>query len=223
MTGNGLLQLTLYFVVLTALAVPLGRYMAAVYEGRAGFMQRLLGPVERLLYRVAGVRVDQDMSWKSYAGAVLVFNVVGILVALRAAAPAGRAAAEPRGPAGRRSRRRVQHRGELRHQHELAGLRRRDHDEPPDPDAGAHRAELRVGRDRDGGARRADPRLHATSSRPASATSGSISRARRSTSSCRSRWWSPSSSSGRAFLQTFEAKATAELASSPRRRATARR
>ncbi len=79
MTGNGLLQLTLYFVVLTALAVPLGRYMAAVYEGRAGFMQRLLGPVERLLYRVAGVRVDQDMSWKSYAGAVLVFNVVCIL------------------------------------------------------------------------------------------------------------------------------------------------
>jgi K+-transporting ATPase ATPase A chain len=53
--------------------------MAAVYEGRAGFMERLLGPVERLLYRVAGVRVDHDMGWKAYAGAVLVFNVVGIL------------------------------------------------------------------------------------------------------------------------------------------------
>jgi K+-transporting ATPase ATPase A chain len=80
MTPNSLLQLVFYFVVLTALAIPLGRYMAAVYEGRAGFMQRVLSPVERLLYRLAGVRTDHDMSWKAYAGAVLVFNVLGILV-----------------------------------------------------------------------------------------------------------------------------------------------
>src|SRR5512138_3482443 len=79
MTPNGLLQLTFYFVALTALSVPLGRYMAAVYEGRGGRMQRLLGPVERLLYRVAGVRVDHEMTWQAYAGAVLVFNVLGIL------------------------------------------------------------------------------------------------------------------------------------------------
>ena len=80
MTANGLLQLALYFAVLTALAVPLGRYMAAVYEGRAGLAQRVLGPLERLLYRLAGVRPDDDMSWKRYAAAVLVFNVLGILV-----------------------------------------------------------------------------------------------------------------------------------------------
>src|SRR5512145_1996048 len=54
--------------------------MAAVYQGRAVFLERLLGPVERFLYRVAGVRVEQDMSWKAYAGAVLVFNVLGILL-----------------------------------------------------------------------------------------------------------------------------------------------
>ena len=75
MTANGLLQLALYFAVLTALAVPLGRYMARVYEGRAGFAQRVLGPLERLLYRVAGVRADEDMTWKRYAAALLVFNV----------------------------------------------------------------------------------------------------------------------------------------------------
>jgi K+-transporting ATPase ATPase A chain len=80
MTANGLLQFAFYFAVLTALSIPLGRYMAAVYEGRAGLMQRVLGPVERLLYRVAGVRSDHDMSWKAYAGALLVFNVLGILV-----------------------------------------------------------------------------------------------------------------------------------------------
>ena len=78
-TVNGLLQLVFYFAVLTALAVPLGRYMAAVYEGRAGFAQRVLGPLERLLYRVAGVRPEDDMDWKRYAAAFLIFNGIGIL------------------------------------------------------------------------------------------------------------------------------------------------
>jgi K+-transporting ATPase ATPase A chain len=75
----GLLQLAFYFVVLTALAVPLGGYMAAVYEGRAGFAQRVLGPLERALYRISGVRPDEDMTWQRYALAVLLFNVAGIL------------------------------------------------------------------------------------------------------------------------------------------------
>jgi len=79
MTANGVLQLALYFVVLTALAIPLGRYMAAVYEGRAGLATRMLGPLERLLYRVAGVRAEQDLSWQDYASAVLVFNGIGML------------------------------------------------------------------------------------------------------------------------------------------------
>jgi potassium-transporting ATPase potassium-binding subunit len=64
--------------VLTALAVPLGRYMAAVYEGRAGFAQRVIGPLERALYRVAGVRPEDDMDWKRYAAAFLIFNGIGI-------------------------------------------------------------------------------------------------------------------------------------------------
>jgi K+-transporting ATPase ATPase A chain len=66
--------------VLTALAIPLGRYMAAVYEDRAGFAQGVLGPVERLLYRAAGVRAEEEMGWKTYAAALLVFNLLGILV-----------------------------------------------------------------------------------------------------------------------------------------------
>jgi len=78
-TVNGLLQLAFYFAVLTALAVPLGRYMAAVYEGRAGRTQRLLGPLERLIYRAAGVRPEDDMDWKRYTAAFLIFNGIGIL------------------------------------------------------------------------------------------------------------------------------------------------
>ena len=80
MTANGLLQVALFFAVLTALAVPLGRYMAAVYEGRAGILDRVLGPLERLLYRLAGVDPSAEMSWRRYAGALLLFNAVGFSV-----------------------------------------------------------------------------------------------------------------------------------------------
>ena len=53
--GPGLLQLALYVVVLVALVKPLGTYMARVYEGERTFLSPVLGPVERLIYRLAGV------------------------------------------------------------------------------------------------------------------------------------------------------------------------
>ena len=52
MTGQGLLQLALYVVVLVLLVKPLGAYMAAVFQGERTFLSPLLGPVERLIYRV---------------------------------------------------------------------------------------------------------------------------------------------------------------------------
>jgi K+-transporting ATPase ATPase A chain len=79
-TGNAWLQVIAYFAVLTALAVPLGRYMARVYEGRAGIARRILGPVERALYRAAGVSESADMTWTGYAAAVLVFNAAGVVL-----------------------------------------------------------------------------------------------------------------------------------------------
>ena len=79
MLANGYLQLTLYLFVLTACGVPLGAYMARVYEGRPCGLDRVLGPVERLLYRCFGVRADEEMDWKRYAGAMLAFNFVGFL------------------------------------------------------------------------------------------------------------------------------------------------
>ena len=68
--------LAVYVVVLTALAVPLGRYIAAVVEGRLGFATRL----ERPLYRVCGVDPATDMNWLGYALAILLFNGIGVLV-----------------------------------------------------------------------------------------------------------------------------------------------
>jgi potassium-transporting ATPase potassium-binding subunit len=77
MNTSGWLQLGLYVVVLLALAKPLGAYMAAVYEGRAGWAQRIGGPLERLLYRGAGVDSTREMGWIEYALAMLWFNLLG--------------------------------------------------------------------------------------------------------------------------------------------------
>jgi len=77
MTTNGWLQIGLYFVVLLALAKPLGWYMARVYEGQPIWLDRLLGPVERAIYRLCGVREKEEMGWKSYGMAVLWFSAAG--------------------------------------------------------------------------------------------------------------------------------------------------
>jgi K+-transporting ATPase ATPase A chain len=78
-TANGIFQLVLYVVVLLALAKPLGSYMARVYEGRAGLHRTALGWLERLVYRLAGVRESEEMGWKTYAAAMLLFNLAGLL------------------------------------------------------------------------------------------------------------------------------------------------
>lgn len=80
MTGAGITQIVVFAIVLVALAVPLGAYMARVYTGTATFAQRVLGPCERFLYRLFRVKADDEMSWKQYAFALLIFNALGILV-----------------------------------------------------------------------------------------------------------------------------------------------
>ena len=79
MSANGIFQIAFYFAVLIALGVPLGAYMARVYEGRPFGLDRVLGPVERLLYRVGRVRDEEEMGWKTYAVAVLWFSTIGVL------------------------------------------------------------------------------------------------------------------------------------------------
>jgi K+-transporting ATPase ATPase A chain len=78
MTGNAIAQLALYLVVLLALAWPLAGYMTRVYSGEARFAQRVLGPLERLVYRLGAVRADEDQTWSRYAIGVLVFSALGV-------------------------------------------------------------------------------------------------------------------------------------------------
>lgn len=80
MTGNAIVQCGFYLVALVGLGLPLGAYMARVYAGEAKIAQRILGPFERLLYRASGVREDEEMSWKRYGAALLLFNFFGVLV-----------------------------------------------------------------------------------------------------------------------------------------------
>ena len=79
-TVNAVVQFSTFGVALVALALPLGSYMARVYSGEATLARRAMGPVERLCYRLANVRADEDMTWQRYAGSVLVFNLLGALV-----------------------------------------------------------------------------------------------------------------------------------------------
>jgi len=73
------LQLILYVAALILLARPLGTYMARVYQGERTFLDPVLRPAERLLYRAAGVRAEEEMDWKVYAVAMLLFNGLGLL------------------------------------------------------------------------------------------------------------------------------------------------
>ncbi|MEI8195604.1 MAG: potassium-transporting ATPase subunit KdpA, partial [Phycisphaerae bacterium] len=81
MTVNGWLQIALYLAVLLALVKPLGSYMARVFEGQSLFgLDKVIGPLERTIYRVAGVRVSTEMNWRTYAAAVLLFSAAGLLL-----------------------------------------------------------------------------------------------------------------------------------------------
>jgi potassium-transporting ATPase potassium-binding subunit len=73
------LQLILYIVVLILLAKPLGSFMARVYQGQRTFLDPVLGPVERFIYRITGVNPGEDMNWKTYAIAAMLFNIFGLI------------------------------------------------------------------------------------------------------------------------------------------------
>ena len=79
MNLNSLFQIVFYVVVLLLLAKPLGSFMAKIYQGEHTFLDRVLGPVERFIYRLSGVKADEDMNWKTYAIAVMLFNILGLL------------------------------------------------------------------------------------------------------------------------------------------------
>jgi potassium-transporting ATPase potassium-binding subunit len=80
MTTNGLLQILLFLGLVLLVVKPLGLYMARVFEGEWTFLDPVLRPVERGIYRLAGVRATREQHWTSYTLAMLLFNFVGLVV-----------------------------------------------------------------------------------------------------------------------------------------------
>ncbi|WDZ95298.1 potassium-transporting ATPase subunit KdpA [Herbaspirillum sp. WKF16] len=78
MDSNNYLQLALYLGVLLVLSVPLGWYIARVMEGKSK-VNRIFGGVERVFYRLCGIGRDDEMDWKQYAIAAVLFNFLGLL------------------------------------------------------------------------------------------------------------------------------------------------
>jgi len=76
MTLNGWLQIAFYSVALLLVTKPLGIYMLKVYDGSLTWLR----PVERVLYRLAGVDPDEDQHWTAYAASMLVFSIVSMLL-----------------------------------------------------------------------------------------------------------------------------------------------
>jgi len=78
MTWQGWLQIAVFAALVTVAAHPLGGYIARTLDG-TGRVQRAFAPTENALYRLAGVDPTQEQSWVSYAFALLLFHLVGIL------------------------------------------------------------------------------------------------------------------------------------------------
>ena len=80
MTIFSWLQIGLYLLILLLLVKPLGAYMAHVYQGERTLLTPVLQPLENFVYRILGIKSDEEMNWKTYALALLLLNFAGILV-----------------------------------------------------------------------------------------------------------------------------------------------
>lgn len=85
MTFNGWLQIAIFFFLILACVKPLGSFIATMIEGRRNFLTAVLGPVERVIYRICGVAVDaqgqpEEQHWTRYAGALLAFSAFSALL-----------------------------------------------------------------------------------------------------------------------------------------------
>jgi len=80
MSLNDYIQMGFYLLVLLLLVKPLGSYMARIYEGSPAGLNVWFVPIERWIYRLCGVKSEEGMTWKTYAWALMLFNILGILV-----------------------------------------------------------------------------------------------------------------------------------------------
>ncbi len=79
MTLNGWIQILLFLAAVALVTVPLGRFMAAVFARERTWLDPVLGPIERIIYRLTGVNASHDMRWTEYGLSMLAFSLVSML------------------------------------------------------------------------------------------------------------------------------------------------
>jgi K+-transporting ATPase ATPase A chain len=80
MTINGWLQILLFIAIIIAIAKPVGVFMTRVFTGERTFLHPVIGPFERLIYRLTGVDEKREMRWTEYAAAMLLFSLVSLVL-----------------------------------------------------------------------------------------------------------------------------------------------
>ena len=78
MTAIGWLQAIVFFLIVLAMTKPLGAYMTRVFQGDRTWLSPAIVPLERLIYRLCGIREDEEMTWYAYALSVLGFSAIGL-------------------------------------------------------------------------------------------------------------------------------------------------
>jgi K+-transporting ATPase ATPase A chain len=78
--ANILIQLTIFCLLVTLLSVPLGLYMAKVFGGEHTFLDPVMKPLERIIYRICGVNAAEEQTWTEYAVAMLLFSAAGMIL-----------------------------------------------------------------------------------------------------------------------------------------------
>lgn len=76
---NSIIQYILYLFILIILAIPLGTYIRKVMNGEKTFLSKILMPIENLVYRITGIKKDEQMNWKKYLKSVLAFSIIGLV------------------------------------------------------------------------------------------------------------------------------------------------
>ncbi len=79
MLSNSIIQVVAFSVLVTAISVPLGLYMARVFSNERTFLDPVLGPVERLIYRICGINPGVEMGWAGYTISMLAFSLISMI------------------------------------------------------------------------------------------------------------------------------------------------
>jgi len=79
MTALGIFLIVIYFLLILALTKPIGMFMYRVFEGQRTFLHPILRPLERLIYKLGGVREDEEQTWLSYAASMISISVFSVL------------------------------------------------------------------------------------------------------------------------------------------------